>query len=264
MSRFILLSVFALMSFLSTSARAHFQLIYTPQINLQKAGDVPLKLLFWHPMDNGHVMTMDKPLEFYSSFKGKKTDLLATLKAITFTGLENANNAYEATVKLKRNGDYALVVVPKPYFEKSEDIYIQQITKTYLNKGEIPTNWNEPLGLKTEIIPLNKPYSTIAGSTFSGIVLSQGKPVGGVEVEIEHLSAEPDMALNKPRSARKALIPGGAIVAITDANGKFTFGIPKAGYWGFAALGTGPDTSFEDKVLSQDALLWIKAFELKE
>lgn len=264
MTKFILFSVFALMSFLSTSARAHFQLIYTPQINLQKAGNVPLKLLFWHPMDNGHVMAMEKPLEFYSSFKGKKTDLLGSLKPVTFTGLENENNAYEAAVKLKRNGDYALVVVPTPYLEKSEDIYIQQITKTYLNKGEIPTNWNEPLGLKTEIIPLNKPYSTIVGSTFSGIVLSQGKPVAGLEVEIEHLSAEPDMALNKPFSTRKEAVPGGAIVAITDANGKFTFGIPKAGYWGFAALGSGPDTSHEGKELSQDAVLWIQSFELKD
>jgi len=264
MFKFVLLPVVALVSFFATNAQAHFQLIYTPQINLQKAGNVPLKLIFWHPMDNGHAMEMAKPLEFYSHFKGKKTDLLPSLKAITFNGLQNKAPAYDASIKLKRNGDYALVVVPAPYLETSEDIFIQQITKTFLNKGEIPTNWNEPLGLKTEIIPLNKPYSTLVGSTFSGIVLSNGKPVEGAEIEIEHISSEPDMTTNAPKSAHKAAVPGGAIVAITDVNGKFTFGIPKAGYWGFAALGSGPDKTHQGKELSQDAVLWIKAFELKE
>jgi cobalt/nickel transport protein len=258
------LTILTVLGFLSPDARAHFQLIYTPEVNLQKAGEVPLKLIFWHPMDNGHVMEMAQPLEFYSSFKGEKTNLLPPLKSFIFTGLENQATGFDTSVHLKRNGDYALALVPSPYLEKSEDIYIQQITKIYLNKGGIPTDWNKPIGLKTEILPLNKPYGAMVGSTFSGIVLSMGKPVAGIEIEIEHLSAEPDMQENKPKSAHHDALPGGALVVITDANGKFTFGIPKAGYWGFAALGSGPDTTYEGKELSQDAVLWIKAFELKE
>ncbi|MBK1636979.1 nickel transporter, partial [Rhodovulum adriaticum] len=43
----------------------------------------------------------------------------------------------------------------------------------------------------------------------------------------------------------------------------FTFGIPRAGHWGFAALGSGPETEHQGKELSQDAVIWIKAYELK-
>ncbi|GGF65500.1 MULTISPECIES: DUF4198 domain-containing protein [Terasakiella] len=256
----------AMVSVLSMAqqANAHFQLIYTPEINIKKAGEVPLKLVFWHPMSNGHTMAMGEPVEFYSVFKGKKTDLKPTLNPITFKGLSNEATAYDASVTLKRNGDYALVAVPAPYYEESEDIYIQQITKVIINKGDVPTNWSEPLGLKTEIVPLSKPYGALVGSTFSGVVLKNGQPAPGVEIEIEHMIAEPDMNANKPQNAKVSEVPGGAIVALTDAQGKFSFGIPKAGYWGFAALGVGPDSEFNAKELSQDAVLWIKAHTLED
>ena len=58
-------------------------------------------------------------------------------------------------------------------------------------------------------------------------------------------------------------VPATAIVAITDANGVFTFGIPRAGTWGFACLGAGPEREHEGKELSQDAVLWINAVELE-
>lgn len=256
-------TIATLITLLSASdASAHFQLLYTPQINVQKAGDLPLKLLFWHPMENGHVMKMEKPEEFFSVYDGQKTDLMPTLRPMTFSGLTNANTGYDASAKLKRNGDYALVVKPVPYFEESEDIFIQQITKVVLNKGGVPKDWHQPLGIETEIVPLIKPYGTVVGSTFSGIVLSEGKPAANIEIEVEYMTAEPDMALNKPVTDNSLSVPGGTITLLSDQNGQFTFGIPKAGYWGFAALGSGPAKEYKGKELSQDAVLWIKAHEL--
>jgi len=256
----------AMVSVLSMAqqANAHFQLIYTPDINVKKAGDLPLKLVFWHPMSNGHAMAMGEPVEFYSAFKGQKTDLKPTLKPMTFKGLSNEAAAYDASVSLKRNGDYSLVAVPSPYYEESEDIYIQQITKVVVNKGGVPTDWFEPLGLKTEIVPLSKPYGALVGSTFSGVLLKNGQPAPGVEIEIEHMISEPDMNTNKPQNTKVSEVPGGAIVVLSDAQGKFSVGIPKAGYWGFAALGSGPDSEFKGKELSQDAVLWIKAHALED
>ena len=185
------------------------------------------------------------------------------LKPITFHGASNESKAFEAPVKIRRNGDYIFALTPAPYYEKSEDIYIQQITKSYLNKGGIPSGWEEPLGLPTEIVPLNKPTNVIAGSTFSGVLVSEGKPVPGAEIEIEYLAAEPDMETNAPGPVTASPVPGGAIVAISDANGVFSFGIPKSGFWGFAALGSGPVKEFKGKELSQDAVLWIRAYDFK-
>lgn len=247
----------------AASAQAHFQLVYTPLVNVSRAGDIPLKLIFWHPFDNGHVMDMGAPEEFYFVHKGKKVDLKGTLKPITFSGVSNAAQAYEAKATVRRNGDYIFVLTPSPYYEESEDIYIQQVAKAYVNKGGVPSGWQNPVGLPVEIVPLNKPTNIMAGSTFSGRVLADGQPVPGAELEIEYMAAEPDMATNRPMAAKASPLPGGAIVAISDDNGYFTIGIPKAGFWGIAALGAGPKKEYKGKELSHDAVLWIKAHEVK-
>ena len=48
-----------------------------------------------------------------------------------------------------------------------------------------------------------------------------------------------------------------------NVNGEFAFGIPKAGWWGFCALGVGPADTYNGKELSQDAVIWIKAVDMK-
>lgn len=247
----------------ATAAQAHFQLVYTPEVNLKQAAEVPLKLVFWHPFENGPVMEMGPPQAFFAMHRKEKIDLLASLKPITFQGAGNAANGFDAAVPVKRNGDYVLALVPSPYLEKSEDKYIQQITKSFLNKGGVPTNWGEPLGLPAEIVPLNKPTNVIAGSTFTGRVLAEGKPVGGAEIEVEFMAAEPDMAANRPGPAKAGPMPGGTVVVMTDDGGCFTFGIPRAGFWGFAALGVGPRKQHDGKALSQDAVLWVRAYDVK-
>nr|WP_253799351.1 DUF4198 domain-containing protein [Rhodovulum sp. P5] len=245
------------------AGNAHFQLSYTEQTMIERPGDVPVKLIFWHPFENGHVMDMGEPLEFYMVHRGEKTDLKDSLTRTVFKGMGNEGVAWDAMVPVKRSGDYVLVTVPAPYYEGSEDIYIQQITKAYLNRNQMPTDWSDPQGLKTEIVPKVKPYNVMVGSTFTGRVLSDGQPVAGAEIEIEYMAAEPDMATNSPKPPKAGPMPGGAVIAISDDNGYFTFGVPKAGYWGFAALGVGPDTEYDGKELSQDAVIWIRAYDVE-
>ncbi|KAA5602169.1 DUF4198 domain-containing protein [Blastochloris sulfoviridis] len=247
----------------ASAAQAHFQLAYTPDVNLEKPAAVPMKFIFWHPLENGHVMDMGEPEALVLVFKGEKTDLKSKLKPITFRGADNEAKAFEAVLDIKRNGDYIVALTPKPYFEKSEGSYIQQITKSFLNKGGIPDGWDKPVGLPTEIVPLVKPTNVLAGSTFSGVVLSEGKPVADAEIEVEYMAAPPDMKANKPGKVTVKAPEGGAIVVKTDSNGVFSFGVPRAGFWGFAALGSGPAKEFEGKELSQDAVIWIRAFDFK-
>ncbi len=258
--QFIAVSVLALSA---GFAQAHFQLLYTPEVRLESNAKVPLKMIFWHPMENGHAMDMAEPQQAFYVFKGEKKDLLPTLKTFRFHGKDNQSLAYETQVDIRRNGDYTFVLLPEPYFEKSEDTYIQQITKSYLNKGGIPTDWHEPIGLPTEIVPFNKPTNVAVGSTFTGQVLSEGKPAAGVEIEIEYMAAPPDVKNNRPSSNQAVSAKGGALVAVSDERGMFTFGIPKAGFWGFAALGAGPEKEYKGKELSQDAVIWIRADELE-
>lgn len=261
------LSIVAAMALLVTAlpACAHFQMIYTPESLMDKGGEIPLKLVFTHPFSAGHTMDMEKPLEFFVVNKEKKTDLLGTLQPIDWSGLENSGKAFETKFRLKGMGDYVFCLVPAPYFEKNEDAYIQQITKVVVNNGSLPTDWDSELGLKTEIVPLDKPYALWKGNVFRGIVKSEGKPVPFAEIEVEYLNHKP--VLEKNAFAEKAAVeaPHDAFETMTikaDASGTFAFGLPKAGWWGFAALGTGPDDELEGKELSQDAVIWVQVTDI--
>ena len=262
MLKSITLSLVAASAILSSTAQAHFQMLYTPDLIRDRGGLISLKMPFTHPASSGHVMTVDSPQAFYKVRKGKKTDLLDSVTPIDWTSAENTGPAYEANVKLRGLGDHMFIMKPAPYYEKSEDKYIQQITKTIVNVGSLPTDWNEELGLKTEIVPLTKPYAIYEGGTFVGVVKSGGKAVPFAEIEVEYLNYEPELNTNRFSEQANMTPPASAFITMTiftDANGTFTFGLPKAGQWGFAALGVGPDTEYKGKELSQDAVIWVQA-----
>ena len=261
---FIGIAVFGL-SF-AMPAAAHFQMVYTPEAALAKGTTVDLKLVFTHPFEAGHTMDMGTPEAFYVIHKEKKTDLKATLKPINWTSLENQGKAFETSYKARRMGDHIFVLVPAPYLDPGEGIYMQQITKMIVNVGGAPTGWDEALGLPAEIVPLDKPYALYTGMVFRGIVMSDGKPVPYAEVEVEYLNHEPLMEKNAFAEKGAVEAPQDAFVTMgikADAQGVFTFGIPRAGWWGFAALGAGPEKEFNGKEYSQDALIWIKAVDMK-
>ena len=66
-------------------ASAHFQMIYTPEIVLDKGGEVDMRLVFTHPFEAGHTMDMGAPEQFFMVFQrgsegeAQKTDLKAGL-----------------------------------------------------------------------------------------------------------------------------------------------------------------------------------------
>ena len=74
--------------------------------------------------------------------------------------------------------------------------------------------------------------------------------------------APPNMSTNQVSSNASMELPGGGITILSDAQGVFSMAIPRAGYWGFAALGVGADDTYQDKPLSQDAVIWVQAHEL--
>jgi cobalt/nickel transport protein len=153
-------------------------------------------------------------------------------------------------------------VITEPYYDVNDEIYIQQFVKVILNAGGGQTNWFSTLGLPTEIQALKTPYANWVGETFSGIVYSEGYPVPFARLEIDYLNYAVDA-----ENARFSEVPYIAaphpsykyISMIANENGEFHFGIPAAGWWAIAALGTGPEIRYEDIYMSQDAILWIYA-----
>ena len=265
----------ALTLLMASPALAHFQMIYSPDVAFSEGQDLDLKLVFTHPFEAGHTMNMGPVQEFYvvkqrgEDGKPEKVDLAACLKKITWTSLTNSGDAYEAKVpkKVMRSmGDYVFVAVPSPYLEEEEGIYIQQITKVVANVGGVPGNWCNPVGLPTEIVPLDKPYANWTGGVFRGVVLSDGKPVANADLEVEYMNHPPVPGKNEFQKKGLVEAPHDSFVTMgikTDEKGEFTVGIPKAGWWGICALGVGPVKDKEGKELSQDAVIWFKAVDMK-
>ncbi|MEJ1160587.1 DUF4198 domain-containing protein [Prosthecomicrobium sp. N25] len=257
-------------------ASAHFLMLHVDSAARMPGGSVDLVLAFAHPFPGAPMMTLDKPAAFYmlrqrgAAAKEEKIDLLKYLEPTEFVGTdEKPAAAFKATLpktETRSMGDYVLVVEPQPYYEATEDKYIQQFTKTVVNVGGVPGNWDKPLKLPAEIRPLDKPYAVWTGGVFRGVVLANGNPVPFAEIEVQYLNRDVDAAGRGWAGDPKVRIPHPAFETVSlrsDASGTFTVGITRAGWWGIAALAVGPTTTHKGKKLSQDAVLWIQAADVK-
>lgn len=257
-------------------AHAHFQLLYTPEAALRESQQISLALVFSHPFNNGHTMSMGEPEAFYvisqrgSEAQPRTTDLKPYLERVTWAGVDTQADAYIARPPrsvTRSLGDYTFVLQPSPYYEAQEDKYIQQITKTMVNIGGLPGNWDEPVGLPVEIVPLDKPYANWVGGVFRAVVTANGRPVPHAEVEIEYLNHEPQIDRLRFDPEAKVVAPQDSFITLSiraDAQGQVMIGLPKAGWWGLCALDLDDDLEYEGKELSVDAVLWIKATEMTQ
>lgn len=267
--------IFLSLSLLITSSFAHFQMLYTPQLALEKGQFIQVRQVFTHPFEDKYTLNMGKQHdtqqfkeveEFYSINKKKKTNLKKTLKQIKFKGNVNSGNAYTLKYKARKMGDHILVLKPAPFYEENQDIYIQQITKTIVNVAAAPTNWDNDLSLDAEIVPLVKPYAIWEGSNFSGIVKTNGKVVPFAKVDITYLNRDINIK-NNSMGKDKIKAPNKVFVTLTikaDKNGVFNFTIPKAGFWGFCAQNLNKHKTYKGKKLKQDALIWVQVKSMLE
>jgi cobalt/nickel transport protein len=240
----------------SEKAQAHFGMVIPDQhiINQEKK-DTHLTLSFSHPFEN-IGMDLAQPKRFTVTVNDKTTDLLATLKPISFMG----HKGWQSSFRFTRPGIYQFVMEPTPYWEPAEDLSIIHYTKTIIPAFGDDEGWDIPIGLPTEIVPLLRPFGNYVGNSFSGQVLLKGKPVAGAEVEVEFYNKA-----NKLRSKSDYHVTQ---VVKADDNGIFNFTCPLAGWWGFAALNEADYTLKNPEGMDKDvelgAVLWIYLDELPE
>ncbi len=255
----------ALAALLGTAsvADAHFgAVIPSDDIVTQKdAKKIELAVKFLHPME-GDYMEMAKPKRFGVMHGGNTSDLLPNLSATKGKEPNKAFTSWKAGYQIKKPGDYLFFVEPQPYWEPAEDSFIVHYTKVCVNALGLEEGWDEPVGLETEIIPKTRPYGLWTNNVFTGQVLVKGKPAADVEVEIEYLNESTD----NPTTVQPPSDPFITQVVKTDANGMFTYAMPRAGWWGFAALSTADWTLKQDgtdKPVELGAVLWVHATDMR-
>ena len=230
---------------------AHFGMLI-PSDSMVMQNDsrtINLRLSFSHPFE-GQGMEMEKPVVFGVFANGKRVDLIRTLKRAEVM----KHTGWETDYRIKRPGVYQFFMEPQPYWEPAEDCYIVHYTKAVVTAFGDDEGWDQEIGLKTEIVPLSKPYGLYAGNVFQGIVKLDGKPVSFCEVEVEYYNRD-----GKAKAPTDYMVTQ-AIKA--DANGVFTYAAPRAGWWGFAALNTA-DEKIKGKNVEIGAVLWVRFHDWK-
>jgi ABC-type Co2+ transport system, periplasmic component len=236
----------ALVLTMATAAAAHFGMIIPDTDELtQDKRTVNVTLSFSHPFEMVG-MELEKPAAFFVVANGEeKTDLLATLKPAKVMD----HTAWTASFTPRQPGLYAFVFDPVPYKEDAENNYIRHITKVVIDAYGEGENWNQPLGLKTEIVPLSRPFGNYAGNVFQGVVMLDGKPVPGARVEVEFYNKDKKRTAPNERMITQEVM--------CDSNGVFTFACPWKGWWGFAGLNA-DSQPYEGRELELGAVIWVE------
>lgn len=252
----LVLASIAFMSTLVAAAYAHFGMVIpsTDIVTAEAKKEVALDVMFAHPME-GPTMEMAKPKQFGVMVGGKKYDLLNTLKPKKVKG----HTAYETTYRIRRPGDHIFYLEPAPYWEPAEGCMIVHYTKVVVNAMGLEAGWDDEVGLKAEIVPLVRPYGLWTGNIFRGVVKKDGKSVPHAEVEVEYY--------NKEGKVKPPADPFVTQVIKADAQGIFSYAMPRAGWWGFAALmeGDKPMKNPEGKDVPVEigAVMWVNTTDMK-
>lgn len=240
-----------------SQAMAHFQVLI-PSADVVGAADnrlVELDILFTHPMEQGPVMEMGTPRQFGLLLGGRKSDLLDRLQPRKLEG----KSAYTASFRIAAPGDHVFFIEPAPYWEPAEEKMIVHYTKVVVDAMGAEEGWDAMVGLPVEIEPLVRPFGLWTGNAFRGIVRRDGNPVPFAEVEVEYYNEG-----GRVKTPNDAFVTQ---VIKADAQGVFCYTMPKAGWWGFAALLDGDEkiSSPEGKPVDVElgGLIWVKTVDME-
>lgn len=254
--KFPLASPLAGIVLIAAPAQAHFQeLIPSADIVSEATGKtITLELTFTHPFEGGPVMEMSTPAQFGVFAHGGKHDLMSSLEPRSVSG----KTAYQARYTLRAPGDYVFYVEPSPYWEPAERKMIVHYAKVVVDAFGAEEGWDAMVGLPVEIQPLVRPYGVWTGNIFRGVVRRDGEPVPFADVEVEWRN---DGTVKAPAD------PFVTQLIKADAQGVFAYAMPRAGWWGFAALLQGKEPmkapSGEVVPVEQGALMWVKAVDME-
>ncbi|ADZ69874.1 DUF4198 domain-containing protein [Polymorphum gilvum] len=235
---------------LASPATAHFQQLLPSADVLPEGGSVTLDMVFTHPFEGGPVMEMARPARVGVLAAGQAVDLMPALVETPVDG----KSAWTVTHDLSEPGAAVFFVEPQPYWEPAEGKFIVHYAKVVVDSYASGEGWDDLVGLPVEIRPLTRPTGVWSGNLFSGVVLKDGTPVPFAEIEVEFVN---DGSVEPPNDAFVTQ------VIRADANGTFAYAMPRAGWWGFAALVEADDTMASPDgsqvPVELGALMWVRA-----
>jgi cobalt/nickel transport protein len=239
----------------SGSGYAHFQTLLPSVdiVNSPVTNRIGFDIRFTHPMEAGPVMEMGEPLQFGVLLMGENHDLKNLLAKREIDG----RKAYGASYVLAAPGDHVFYIEPAPYWEQAEQKSIIHYTKVVVDGFGAEEGWDALVGFPVEIEPLVRPYGLWTGNLFRGVVRKNGKPLPNAVIEIEYWN--PDRNVSIPAA------PFTKQVVKADTLGVFSYAMPRAGWWGFAALVEETESADNKKqggTRELGGLIWVRVQDM--
>lgn len=176
-----------------------------------------------------------------------REDLLGNLEEIKYL----KHQAWAANVPLSIPGLYQLITESRPWWNAKDNNFIQQFVKTTVPVFGEGLGWDEPAGLKFEILPLTRPFGNVAPAHFRGKVVLSGNPLPDTYVKITRHNTE-ERPFPSPWHESQ--------LVKTDGQGLFSFVCPLPGWWGFMAVTQGDPLKGPDgqiKPLEMGSIIWM-------
>ncbi|NCA69424.1 MAG: DUF4198 domain-containing protein [Sphingobacteriia bacterium] len=237
-------------------ALAHFQELIpsTDILDATTGRTLTVELRFTHPMEGGPLMDMATPVRLAVQGPRGREDLLSALTPVEVDG----RRTYRLDYTVTQPGDHLFYVEPAPYWEPGEGSMIIHYTKVVVDAFGAESGWDAELGLPVEIVPLVRPYGLWTGNLFRGVVKRDGQPIPYAEIEVEWRN---DGSITPPSN------PYVTQVIKSDAQGVFSYAMPRAGWWGFAALVESDEMlknpDGEDAQVELGGLIWVRTRDMR-
>lgn len=188
-----------------------------------KSLEVDMLMTMMEPFQNS-ALSMDMP-QMFAALRYEKEmeaperrDLLGDIEEITYMGIK----AWGANIAIEKGGLYQFIMETRPWWDKEEGLYIQQLCKVILPVLGIDYGWNIPAGLGFEIVPLSRPFGLTSPAFFSGRAQLLGKPQANIPVKMGRINIEKKSALTPWHEE---------LVSVTSQSGEFVFLLNQPGWW---------------------------------
>jgi cobalt/nickel transport protein len=240
----------AFLALLAPLARAHFNMLL-PQAAAARKGE-PVTLLYqWgHPFEH---QLFDAPAPdgvFVLGPDGKRTDLHAALEKTEVPGEDHKVTAYRLRFTPQQRGDFTFVLTAPPIWMEEEELFFQDTVRVVVHV-QAQEGWDAATGQGFEMVPLTRPYGLQPGMAFQAQATANGKPAGGVLVEVERYNPTPPKELPPDEQITRT--------GKTDPNGVVTGTLTDPGWWCLTAQrdgGTRPRDGKAYPVLGRSTL-WV-------
>ncbi len=165
---------------------------------------------------------------------------LPTTKTLTIDGKEykilcNFDNSmaekkfgWTTQFQIMRPGVYGFELIPTEEWVAAEDKYQEDTTKLMEPVFGQNGNWTVPDGFQNGVLPLSDPFGASVNSIFRGKAVLNGEPAANKLICVEFYNPQ---GYDSGSRATKIVH-----LLKTDRDGKFSFQVPWAGWWGFVLL----------------------------